>query len=159
MPFTPFHFGPSATIAFPLRGKIDIPVFILANVAIGIEPLTVMILNLSYPLHGYAHSFLGGGLASDRGKATCEGWADLAGSEYIHGYSLDTRPRNRYDLPYYVVLCMAEETDTLREGSLGKALSKEELGCAPSDRHCWRRRLWCSSCDSSSTIKNCITSR
>ena len=62
MPFTPFHFGPSATIAFPLRGKIDIPIFILANVAIDIEPLTVMILNLSYPLHGYAHSFLGGGL-------------------------------------------------------------------------------------------------
>jgi membrane-bound metal-dependent hydrolase YbcI (DUF457 family) len=62
MPFTPFHFGPSATIAFPLRGKIDIPIFILANVAIDIEPLTVMILNLSYPLHGYAHSFLGAGL-------------------------------------------------------------------------------------------------
>jgi membrane-bound metal-dependent hydrolase YbcI (DUF457 family) len=62
MPFTPFHFGPSATIAFPLRGKIDIPIFLLANVAIDIEPLTVMMLNLSYPLHGYAHSFLGAGL-------------------------------------------------------------------------------------------------
>jgi membrane-bound metal-dependent hydrolase YbcI (DUF457 family) len=62
MPFTPFHFGPSATIAFPLKGKIDIPIFILANVAIDIEPLTVIMLNLSYPLHGYIHSFLGAGL-------------------------------------------------------------------------------------------------
>jgi membrane-bound metal-dependent hydrolase YbcI (DUF457 family) len=62
MPFTPFHFGPSATVAFPLKRKMDIPIFILANVAIDIEPLTVMILNLSYPLHGYAHSFLGSGL-------------------------------------------------------------------------------------------------
>jgi membrane-bound metal-dependent hydrolase YbcI (DUF457 family) len=62
MPFTPFHFGPSASIAFPLKRTIDIPVFILANVAIDIEPLTVMIFNLSYPLHGYAHSFLGAGL-------------------------------------------------------------------------------------------------
>ena len=62
MPFTPFHFGPSATVALPLKGKIDVPIFILANVAIDLEPLTVMILNLSYPLHGYAHSFVGAGL-------------------------------------------------------------------------------------------------
>ncbi len=59
MPFTPFHFGPSACISLPLNRYIDFPVFVLANVAIDIEPLTVMIFDLSYPLHGLAHTFLG----------------------------------------------------------------------------------------------------
>ena len=59
MPFTPFHFGAHACIAFPLNKRIDIPVFILANVAIDIEPLLVITLNLSYPLHGYVHTFVG----------------------------------------------------------------------------------------------------
>lgn len=59
MPFTPFHFGVHATVALPLKKRIDIPAFILANVIIDIEPLLVMIFNLNYPLHGYAHTFIG----------------------------------------------------------------------------------------------------
>jgi len=59
MPFTPFHFGPSACVALPLRRYIDIPTFLLANIAIDIEPLLVLGLSLSYPLHGYAHTLLG----------------------------------------------------------------------------------------------------
>jgi len=59
MPFTPFHFGPSALVSLPLKRYIDIPVFILANVAIDIEPLLVMTFDLSYPLHGLAHTFVG----------------------------------------------------------------------------------------------------
>ena len=43
MPFTPFHFGAHACIAIPLRKIIDIPVFILSNIIIDIEPLIVMI--------------------------------------------------------------------------------------------------------------------
>ena len=60
MPFTPFHFGPSASVAFPLKKYIDIPVFVLANVVIDLEPLTVMVFNLSYPVHGFFHTLLGG---------------------------------------------------------------------------------------------------
>jgi len=60
MPFTPYHFGPSACIALPLRKYIDIPVFILANVAVDLEPLAVILLDLNYPLHGYFHTFLCG---------------------------------------------------------------------------------------------------
>jgi membrane-bound metal-dependent hydrolase YbcI (DUF457 family) len=60
MPFTPYHFGPSACIALPLRKYIDIPVFILANVVVDFEPLAVMVFGLNYPLHGYLHTFLGG---------------------------------------------------------------------------------------------------
>ncbi len=60
MPFTPYHFGPSACIALPLRKYIDIPVFILANVAIDLERLAVILFDFNYPLHGYFHTFLGG---------------------------------------------------------------------------------------------------
>jgi len=60
LPFTPYHFGPSACIALPLRKYIDIPVFILANVAVDLEPLAVILLDLNYPLHGYFHTFLVG---------------------------------------------------------------------------------------------------
>ncbi len=59
MPFTPFHFGAHACAALPAGKKINILVFILANVIIDIEPLLIMIFNFAYPLHGYAHTFLG----------------------------------------------------------------------------------------------------
>ncbi len=59
MPFTPFHFGAHAVVALPLQKKLDVPVFILANVIIDIEPLLVIVFNLNYPLHGYAHTFIG----------------------------------------------------------------------------------------------------
>jgi len=62
MPFTPFHFGPHACVALPLHRYIDIPVFIGANVIVDIEPLMVMSFNLDYPLHGYCHTLLIGGL-------------------------------------------------------------------------------------------------
>jgi membrane-bound metal-dependent hydrolase YbcI (DUF457 family) len=62
MPFTPFHFGPAALIGLPLKQWIDIPVFVLANVVIDFEPLAVMVFQLNYPLHGYFHTFLIGGL-------------------------------------------------------------------------------------------------
>lgn len=60
MPFTPFHFGPSACVSLPVNRFIDFPVFLLANVAIDMEPLLVMVFDLSYPVHGIAHTFAGG---------------------------------------------------------------------------------------------------
>ena len=62
MPFTPFHFGPHACIALPLQRYIDVPIFVGANVAIDIEPLLVMVYGFDYPLHGYCHTFLFGGM-------------------------------------------------------------------------------------------------
>ncbi len=62
MPFTPYHFGPSALIGLPLKRWIDIPVFVLANVVIDLEPGAVIFFRLDYPLHGYFHTFLIGGL-------------------------------------------------------------------------------------------------
>ncbi len=58
MPFTPYHFGPSALLALPVKKYIDIPTFVLANVAVDLEPLTVIILRLDYPLHGFCHTLL-----------------------------------------------------------------------------------------------------
>ncbi len=62
MPFTPFHFGPGAVAGFPLSRRLDPFTFVLASVAVDLEPLAVMTLRLDYPLHGYAHTFLGAAL-------------------------------------------------------------------------------------------------
>ena len=62
MPFTPFHFGPSALVSLPLRKYIDVPVFVLANVAIDFEPLVVMVFDLNYRAHEHFHNFLFGAL-------------------------------------------------------------------------------------------------
>lgn len=62
MPFTPFHFGPHACVSLPLYRYVDIPIFIGANVAVDVEPLLVLSYNLNYPLHGYGHTLLIGGL-------------------------------------------------------------------------------------------------
>ncbi|UCC94773.1 MAG: hydrolase [Candidatus Omnitrophota bacterium] len=58
MPVTPFHFGPAACIGLPSQKYIDLPVFILANVVVDIEPFLVVFFNLNYPMHGYCHTFL-----------------------------------------------------------------------------------------------------
>jgi membrane-bound metal-dependent hydrolase YbcI (DUF457 family) len=60
VPFTPFHFGIHGVIGWPLRRWIDWPVFILASVAIDIEPLLVMYYKFDVPIHWICHSFLGG---------------------------------------------------------------------------------------------------
>ena len=62
MPFTPYHFGPSALLALPFKKYIDIPTFILANVAVDFEPLAVIVFGLDYPLHGFFHTFLIGSI-------------------------------------------------------------------------------------------------
>ena len=58
MPFTPFHFGPALCIGLPLRKYIHPPTFILANILLDIEPLTVLVTRVNYPLHGYFHTFI-----------------------------------------------------------------------------------------------------
>jgi len=60
MPFTPYHFGPSSAIALALRRWLDIPIFVLANVAVDIEVLVIMIFDLGHPAHRYCHTLLGG---------------------------------------------------------------------------------------------------
>jgi len=58
VPFTPYHFGPAALLALPAKKYIDIPTFVFANVAVDLEPLTVILLPLNYPLHGFCHTLL-----------------------------------------------------------------------------------------------------
>ena len=62
MPFTPFHFGPHACVSLPCHRYLDVPVFIGVNIAIDVEPLLVMTFNLNYPVHGYCHTLLIGGV-------------------------------------------------------------------------------------------------
>jgi len=58
MPFTPYHFGPSAFIGLALRKYIDIPVFVLANFIVDIEVLVINLLGLGWPIHRYSHTLL-----------------------------------------------------------------------------------------------------
>jgi len=62
LPFTPFHLGPALFLGLVLLRFLDFPTFLIANVIVDIEPFTVILLNLNYPLHGFLHSFLGGTL-------------------------------------------------------------------------------------------------
>ncbi len=54
MPFTPYHFGPSAFIGLALRKYIDVPVFVLANVIVDIE----VFFYPRWPVHRYFHTLL-----------------------------------------------------------------------------------------------------
>ena len=45
-------------VSLALYRRLDIPVFLGANVAIDIEPLLVMTHNLNYPLHAFCLTLL-----------------------------------------------------------------------------------------------------
>lgn len=62
MPITPYHFGPSGFIALALRRWLDLPIFVLANVLIDVEVVVILVFQLGYPPHRYAHTLLGGAL-------------------------------------------------------------------------------------------------
>lgn len=58
MPFTPFHLGPGLGLGLPLRRYIHAPTFLLANIILDVEPLLAIYFRITYPLHGYLHTFL-----------------------------------------------------------------------------------------------------
>lgn len=58
MPFTPFHFGPAATIHALAPRHVSFLAFCTANVLIDIEPL-YFLLSGQYPLHRVFHTYLG----------------------------------------------------------------------------------------------------
>ncbi len=60
MPFTPYHFGPSGFVGLLFRKWIDLPVFVLANVAVDIEVLIYIILAPDLSAHRYAHTLVFG---------------------------------------------------------------------------------------------------
>jgi len=60
MPFTPFHLGPLLIIGLPLRNRLHAPTLLVGGIILDVEPLLVLVYGLSYPLHGYAHTFIAG---------------------------------------------------------------------------------------------------
>jgi membrane-bound metal-dependent hydrolase YbcI (DUF457 family) len=54
MPFTPYHFGPSAFFGLVFKKFIDLPVFVLASVIVDIEVLFYP----RWPYHRYTHTLL-----------------------------------------------------------------------------------------------------
>jgi hypothetical protein len=59
MPFTPYHFGPALLIGVLLIRFLDFSTIMIASVILDLEPLTVLMLNLPLPLHGFFHTYLG----------------------------------------------------------------------------------------------------
>lgn len=55
MPYTPYHFGPSGLAALAFRRWIDVPVFMLANVAVDCEVVMDWIIEPGWPSHQAAH--------------------------------------------------------------------------------------------------------
>jgi membrane-bound metal-dependent hydrolase YbcI (DUF457 family) len=58
MPYTPYHFGPSGFVGLLFRKRLDLPVFMLANVVVDIEVLIINWFDLGRPIHRYAHTLL-----------------------------------------------------------------------------------------------------
>jgi len=56
MPFTPYHLGPALLIALILYPLVDIPTFLIANIVLDLEPLTIILTNSELDLHGRFHS-------------------------------------------------------------------------------------------------------
>ncbi len=63
MPFTPYHFGPAGLIGLPFYKRFDLPLFILANVAVDVEVLVDMIFFPGLPVHKFFHTLIGASLA------------------------------------------------------------------------------------------------
>jgi len=60
MPFPPYHFGPSGFVALTFRKWIDVPVFMLANVAVDVEVAVIALFGIGWPSHRFCHSIAGG---------------------------------------------------------------------------------------------------
>ena len=58
MPFTPFHFGPGLALKGIIGRHMSFSAFVVANVAIDIEPLYYMLRN-DPPLHRELHTAIG----------------------------------------------------------------------------------------------------
>lgn len=64
MPFTPYHLGPALLAGVALFPFIDFVAILVASVILDIEPMLVLFLNLSGPLHGVSHTYLAATLVS-----------------------------------------------------------------------------------------------
>ncbi|MFH1433257.1 MAG: hypothetical protein ABIG84_08665 [archaeon] len=64
MPFTPFHLGPALLFGMIFFRFVNIPAFIVGSIVVDVEPFFVILFGLSYPLHGFFHSILGGSIAA-----------------------------------------------------------------------------------------------
>ena len=59
MPFTHYHLGPALLVALIMYPLLDIPIFIIANLILDIEPLFNLLMG-NQRLHGPFHSLTAG---------------------------------------------------------------------------------------------------
>ncbi|MHA1615201.1 MAG: hypothetical protein ACTSYJ_10175, partial [Candidatus Thorarchaeota archaeon] len=54
-----YHFGPGLLLGVVLLPFVDLSTIIIASVILDLEPLTVLMLQLPLPFHGFFHTYLG----------------------------------------------------------------------------------------------------
>ncbi|MDC7126306.1 MAG: metal-dependent hydrolase [Spirochaetales bacterium] len=60
MPLTPLHFGLNTSVGIIFKKYINIPMCVLSNVIIDIQPFLVVFFDCKFELHGFSHTLIGG---------------------------------------------------------------------------------------------------
>jgi len=59
VPFTPFHLGPALLFGLAFSSTFDLLTLLIASVIPDVEPFCILLFNLSWPSHGFFHSYVG----------------------------------------------------------------------------------------------------
>jgi len=59
VPFTPFHFGPALLFGLAFFSTFDLLTLLIASVIPDVEPFCILLFDLSWPSHGFFHSYVG----------------------------------------------------------------------------------------------------
>ena len=59
MPITPLHFGAALPFEWSLRGRFSTLAFVLANVAMDVQPVLALGFGVPIAVHGWTHTLLG----------------------------------------------------------------------------------------------------
>lgn len=59
VPFTPFHLGPALLFGLAFSSTFDLLTLLIASVIPDVEPFCILLFDLSWPSHGFFHSYVG----------------------------------------------------------------------------------------------------
>ena len=59
VPLTPFHLGPALLFGLAFSSTFDLLTLLIASVIPDVEPICILLLDLSEPSHGFFHSYVG----------------------------------------------------------------------------------------------------
>ena len=88
MPITPLHFGAALPFEFALRGRFSTVAFVLANVAMDVQPVLALGFGVPVAVHGWTHSLLGASLIA--AALTALAWRLPRRAAYAAGFFAGT---------------------------------------------------------------------